>query len=230
MLLVEDLHASYGPVNVLRGLSLAVKPGEVIAVLGRNGMGKTTALRTIMGLHRATRGRVLLKTADITRAPTHRIARMGMGYVPQGRRIFPSLSVLENLKIAAKAGSGQWNLAKLLELFPNLEKRLANPGNKLSGGEQQMLAVARALASNPQVVLMDEPTEGLAPLLVQELSRVMRVLKEQGSAILLVEQHVGFALQCADQVLLMNKGQIVERFASSEAHRYEQVRKLYLGV
>jgi branched-chain amino acid transport system ATP-binding protein len=230
MLLVEDLHASYGPVNVLRGLSLAVKPGEVIAVLGRNGMGKTTALRTIMGLHRATRGRVLLKAADITHAPTHRIARMGIGYVPQGRRIFPSLSVLENLKIAAKAGSGQWNLAKLLELFPNLEKRLANPGNKLSGGEQQMLAVARALASNPQVVLMDEPTEGLAPLLVQELSRVMRVLKEQGSAILLVEQHVGFALQCADQVLLMNKGQIVERFTSSEADRYEQVRKLYLGV
>ena len=178
MLQVEDIHAYYGDSYVLQGVSLAIAPGEVVAVLGRNGVGKTTLVRSIIGLTPPRQGRVVFKDADITRLPAYRIARLGIGLVPQGRRIFPSLSVREHLEVTARnANGGQWNFSKIIELFPNLAERLRQSGAKLSGGEQQMLAAGRALVGNPELLLLDEPTEGLAPLMVRELGRVIDTLE-----------------------------------------------------
>ena len=231
MLRVEDIHAYYGDSYVLQGVSLAIAPGEVVAVLGRNGVGKTTLVRSIIGLTPPREGRILFKTADITRLPAHRIARLGIGFVPQGRRIFPSLSVREHLEVTARhTDDGQWNLAKIIQLFPNLGRRLRQSGSKLSGGEQQMLAAGRALVGNPELMLMDEPTEGLAPLTVRELGRVIDALKTAGTAILLVEQQLAFALRHADCVYIMSKGRIVHHCTPAQLAVDRETKARYLGV
>jgi branched-chain amino acid transport system ATP-binding protein len=229
MLAVEDIHTYYGDSYILQGASLRVDPGEVVAVLGRNGVGKTTLVRSILGLTPPRRGRIAYKGADITRLAAYRIARLGLGYVPQGRRIFPSLSVRENLAVAAR-GQGRWSLERILELFPNLSHRLRQLGGKLSGGEQQMLAAGRALVTHPELMLLDEPSEGLSPLMVRELGRVIEALKEAGTSVLLIEQHLRFAIRYADRIYLMSKGRIVHECKPAELAADAGVRARYLGV
>jgi branched-chain amino acid transport system ATP-binding protein len=229
MLTVDDIHTYYGDSYILQGLSLRIDPGEVVAVLGRNGVGKTTLVRSIIGLTPPRRGRIQFKGEDITRLPAYRIARRGIGLVPQGRRIFPSLSVRENLEVTAR-GRGPWNLGEVLALFPNLARRLRQLGGKLSGGEQQMLAAGRALVTNPGLMLLDEPSEGLAPLMVRELGRVIEALKRAGTAVLLIEQQLRFATRHADRVYLMSKGRIVHHCQPSELAADAEIRARYLGV
>jgi len=231
MLEVEDIHTNYGESYVLQGVSVRVDPGEVVAVLGRNGVGKTTLIRSIVGFTPPRRGRILLKGEDITRLPAHEIARRGVGLVPQGRRIFASLAVGEHLEIGERAGNGSgWSFDRVLGLFPRLRERLRNRGNKLSGGEQQMLACGRALVGNPDILLMDEPSEGLAPILVRELGRILAQLKAGGASILLVEQNLAFALRIADRVYLMSKGKIVHEARPDDLLRNEEIKARYLGV
>ena len=207
MLSVQDI--------VLQGVTLGLRAGEVVALLGRNGVGKTTLARSILGLTSAKRGTILFKDIDITHMPAHRIARMGIGIVPQGRHIFRSLTVKEHLHVTAR-GQGRWNFDTVVELFPNLRARKRSLAGKLSGGEQQMLAAGRALVGNPSLLLMDEPTEGLAPMMVRELGRTIESLKRAGTSILLIEQKVAFALQYADVVFIMSKGRIVHRCSPAE--------------
>jgi branched-chain amino acid transport system ATP-binding protein len=231
VLKVEDIHTYYGASHILQGLSLAIEPGEVVAVIGRNGVGKTTLVRSIMGLTPPRRGRIVFKDTDITRMPAHRIARLGVGLVPQGRRIFASLSVREHLQVTARRrGLAQWTLERLIALFPNLRERLATTANKLSGGEQQMLAAGRALVGNPDLLLMDEPTEGLAPLMVRELGRLVSTLKERGASILLVEQQLAFVLRHADRIYILSKGQIVHHCRPAELAEDHEIKSRYLGV
>jgi branched-chain amino acid transport system ATP-binding protein len=231
MLEVQDLHVAYGDSQIVQGVSLTVASGRVVAVLGRNGVGKTTLIRAIAGLTPAWRGRVLLDGADITRVPAHEIARRGIRLVPQGRRLFPSLEVREHLQVGASAGRRRsWNPSRVLEIFPRLRERLRHRGGKLSGGEQGMLAAGRALVGNPDLLLMDEPSEGLAPLLVRELGRVLVELKQSGVSLLLVEQNLGFALRVADHVYLMSKGRIVHECTPDELRADDQIKARWLGV
>jgi branched-chain amino acid transport system ATP-binding protein len=229
MLSIEDVHTYYGDSYVLQGVTLELKPGQIVALLGRNGVGKTTLVRSIMGLTPARRGRILFRNQDITHIPAHRIARMGIGLVPQGRHVFRSLTVKEHLQVTAR-GRGQWDFAGVAALFPNLQVRLGNLASKLSGGEQQMLAAARALIGNPELLLMDEPTEGLAPMMVRELGRTIASLKEAGTSILLVEQQLAFALRYADIVFIMSKGRIVHACSPAELARDAQTKTRYLGI
>ena len=230
MLEIDDVHTYYGDSYVLQGMSLNVEKGSVVALLGRNGVGKTTLIRSIMGFTPARRGTIKFKDNDITRLPAQKIAQMGMGLVPQGRRIFPSLDVRENLSIASQPRSGGWDMQRVFSVFPRLEDRIRHRGNRLSGGEQQMLASARALVRNPEFLLMDEPTEGLAPLLVQELGRTVQQLKDEGLSILLVEQNLPFALRLADHVYVMTKGRIVYESSPRELWQNEEIKRSYLGV
>jgi branched-chain amino acid transport system ATP-binding protein len=236
MLEVRDIHTYYGDSYVLQGVSLQAERGTVVAVLGRNGMGKTTLMRSIIGFTPPRRGQLWFKGVEITRLPSYRIAQMGMGIIPQGRRIFPSLSVRENLEIAARLQrvrgdrSRRWSLERVFGLFPRLQERLLHPGNALSGGEQQMLASARALIGNPDFLLLDEPSEGLAPLLVRELGRVIQQLKAEGLSMLLVEQNLPLALQLADYVYVMSKGRIVYASAPHVLAQNEEVKAQYLGI
>jgi branched-chain amino acid transport system ATP-binding protein len=226
---VTGLHTYYGDSHVLHGISLSVGDGEVLAILGRNGMGKTTLVRSIIGFTPPREGAVRLKGEDVTAAPPYRLIERGMALVPQGRRVFPSLSVRENLDVARR-GDGRWTRERVYELFPRLRERAANRANKLSGGEQQMLAIGRALMSNPDLLLMDEPTEGLAPLLVREVGRVIGELKREGLSILLVEQNLPLALGVADRVHILSRGQIVYSGAPSALHADEDVKSRHLGV
>jgi branched-chain amino acid transport system ATP-binding protein len=226
---VEDVHTYYGESHVLHGVSLRVDPGEVLAILGRNGMGKTTLIRTIVGFTPPRAGRVVYEGTEITRLPPFRMAALGMALVPQGRRVFPSLSVRENLDVARR-GDGRWSLEQVYALFPRLRERAGNRANKLSGGEQQMLAIGRALMSNPDLLLMDEPTEGLAPLLVREVGRVITELKRSGLSILLVEQNLALALSVADRVHVLSRGQIVHTGTPAELMGNDDVKTRYLGV
>jgi branched-chain amino acid transport system ATP-binding protein len=226
---VEAIHTYYGESHVLHGLSLRVDPGEVLAILGRNGMGKTTLVRSIVGFTPPRDGRVRYKGADITRLPSFRMVELGMALVPQGRRVFPSLSVRENLEVARR-GAGRWSLEQVYALFPRLRERAVNRANKLSGGEQQMLAIGRALMSNPDLLLLDEPTEGLAPLLVREVGRVLAELKRSRLSILLVEQNLALALSVADRVHVLSRGQIVHTGTPGELMSNEDVKTRYLGV
>ncbi|MGH7421610.1 MAG: ABC transporter ATP-binding protein [Candidatus Rokuibacteriota bacterium] len=226
---VEGIHTYYGESHVLQGVSLRVDPGEVLAILGRNGMGKTTLIRSIVGFTPPRRGRIRYRDTEITRLPAFRMVELGMALVPQGRRVFPSLSVRENLEVARR-GHGRWGLEQVYALFPRLRERAGNRANKLSGGEQQMLAIGRALMSNPDLLLMDEPTEGLAPLLVREVGRVIAELKRSGLSILLVEQNLALALSAADRVHVLGRGQIVHTGTPAELMGNDDVKTRYLGV
>jgi branched-chain amino acid transport system ATP-binding protein len=227
---VEDVHTYYGTSHVLQGISLTIASGEVLTILGRNGMGKTTLIRSIIGFTAPRRGRICFKGDDITRWPPFRAIDRGMALVPQGRRIFPSLTVRENLDVARTSRSGRWTLERVYELFPRLRERARNAGNKLSGGEQQMLAIGRALMTNPELILMDEPTEGLAPLLVRQVGEVIGELKREGLSILLVEQNLPMALSVADRVHVINRGRVVHSSAPGELMANEEVKSRYLGV
>ena len=229
MLEVSDLHTYYGESHVLQGVSLTVGAGEVVAILGRNGVGKTTLVRSIFAFTPPRRGTVRFKGEDITRLPSFRMTALGMALVPQGRRVFPSLTVRENLEVARRAGT-RWTLERVYAVFPRLREREGNRANKLSGGEQQMLAIARALMSNPDLLLMDEPTEGLAPLLVREVARVLGELRAEGLSILLVEQNLPLALSVADRVHILSRGQIVHTSTPAELLASEDVKSRYLGV
>jgi branched-chain amino acid transport system ATP-binding protein len=230
MLDVRDVHTYYGDSYVLQGISLAVAPRQVIAILGRNGMGKTTLIRSIIGFTPPRRGHVVFKDTDITGWSSDRAVALGLGLVPQGRRVFPSLTVAENLAVAARRGGGPWTLPRVMDLFPRLRERAAHRAGKLSGGEQQMLAIARALMTNPELLLMDEPTEGLAPLLVREVARVIGELKERGLSILLVEQNLAMALRVADHVHVLSRGQIVHSSPPAVLWSNEDVKTRHLGL
>ena len=230
MLEVDGVHTYYGESHILHGVSLTVDAGEVVTILGRNGMGKTTLIRSVIGFTPARRGSVRFKGQNITRWPPFRTVELGMGLVPQGRRVFPSLSVRENLEVAARGDGGGWDLARVYRLFPRLQERAVNRANKLSGGEQQMLAIGRALMSNPELLLMDEPTEGLAPLLVREVGATIARLKGEGLSILLVEQNLPMALSVADHVHVLSRGQIVHSSSPEELARNHDVQSRYLGM
>jgi branched-chain amino acid transport system ATP-binding protein len=231
MLTIIDVHTYYGDSYVLQGVSLEVKKGCVVALLGRNGVGKTTLVRSIAGFTPARRGRILFNDRDITHMSSYRINRLGVGLVPQGRRVFPSLTVRENMAIAERGADGQgWDFKKIYSLFPRLEERRHQKANTLSGGEQQMLAIARALISKPGLMLMDEPTEGLAPVLVREVGDAIRRLKEDGLSIFLVEQNLAFARKFADDVHLMSKGAIVYSSTPEKLWNDQEAKHLYLGV
>ena len=226
MLELRDLRAGYGEAIVLDGVSLAVPQNGSIAVLGRNGVGKSTLLLTLMGYTRLRKGDVLWNGKSIARLAPHRRARLGIGWVAQEREIFPSLTVQENLTVAARPGP--WDLPKVFELFPRLAERRANKGNQLSGGEQQMLAIARALMTNPRLLLLDEPLEGLAPIIVEELAQALRHLA--GVAMILVEQHADIALSLTEQALVIERGRIAHRGASRELAADEELLERYVGV
>ncbi len=231
MLTVEDIHTYYGESHVLQGVSLVVEKGQVVALLGRNGVGKTTLIRSLIGFTPPRQGRVLFKGTDITRLAPFRAVAMGMALVPQGRRIFPSLSVEENLTVAFRGEAGQgWSVERVYALFPRLKERRMHGGTKLSGGEQQMLAIGRALMSNPDLLLMDEPTEGLAPLLVREVGKAIGELKAQGLSILLVEQSLPFALRVADHAHVLSRGRIVHSSSPAELMADEEVKSRFLGL
>jgi branched-chain amino acid transport system ATP-binding protein len=229
MLSVQDIHTYYGDSYILQGATLDVMPGQVAALLGRNGVGKTTLARSIIGLTPARRGRILYNGIDITGLAAHRTARLGIGLVPQGRRVFRSLSVKEHLQVTAR-GQGQWNFDRVVDLFPNLGDRMRSLAGKLSGGEQQMLAAGRALVGNPRLLLMDEPTEGLAPLMVRELGRAIDQLRAAGTSILLIEQQLAFALRYADVIFIMSKGRIVHQCEPAELAADAETKARYLGV
>ncbi|MBM4438964.1 MAG: ABC transporter ATP-binding protein [Candidatus Rokubacteria bacterium] len=229
MLDVANVHTYYGESHVLHGVSLTVGDGEVLTILGRNGMGKTTLIRTIIGFTPPREGLVTLKGENVAGWPAYRLVERGVALVPQGRRVFPSLSVRENLDVARR-GNGRWSLERVYALFPRLRERAANKANKLSGGEQQMLAIGRALMSNPVLLLMDEPTEGLAPLLVREVGRVIGELKREGLSILLVEQNLPLALGVADRVHILSRGQIVYSGDPSALAADDAVKSRFLGV
>ena len=230
MLEVRDLHTYYGESYVLQGVSLRVEKSQVVGILGRNGMGKTTLIRSIIGFTPPRRGQVLFKGRDITGWPSYRSVDLGMGLVPQGRRVFASLTVIENLTVAARGAGGSWTIERVLDLFPRLRERAEHRASKLSGGEQQMLAIARALMTNPDFLLMDEPTEGLAPLLVREMGRVIADLKTRGLSILLVEQNLPLALKVADYVHVLSRGRIVHSSAPQALWANEEIKARYLGL
>jgi len=232
MLEIADVHTYYGDSHVLQGTTFRAERGQVTAVLGRNGVGKTTLCRSLTGLTPARRGRIVIDGVEVTRLPAHRISETGISLVPQGRRIFVSLTVHENLQIAVRAGkSGQtWSIDRVFGLFPRLAERRHHGGNDLSGGEQQMLAIARALVANPTLLVMDEPTEGLAPAVVAEVGRLIRQLREDGISVLLVEQNAAFAVDLADVTHVMHQGTIVHSSAPEALWKNEEIKTQYLGV
>jgi branched-chain amino acid transport system ATP-binding protein len=225
---VEGLNAYYGKSHVLHNLTLAVEPGHSVGIIGRNGMGKTTLLHSIVRMGPRVEGRILFENVDITALPLDRVARMGLALVPQERRVFKSLTVREHLLIAARHGG--WSIDAVLGLFPNLAERLRNFGDQLSGGEQQMLAIARALVNAPRLLLMDEPTEGLAPLLVAQLREAFRELRRQGLSFVIVEQKLSVILDLVDYVYVLEKGQVVVGDTPANLTARSEVLARYLGV
>jgi branched-chain amino acid transport system ATP-binding protein len=231
MLIVDALNAHYGASHILQGVDIEVPDGTIAAVLGRNGVGKTTTVRAIMGLVPPSSGRVLIDGRDVAGWPPHQIARAGFAYVPEGRLIFPDLSVIENIRVAERRPAKAWPLPRLFELFPALRERAQNKGAQLSGGEQQMLAIARALVMDPKVLLLDEPSQGLAPLVVRDLARVIRLLCDDGVTILLIEQNMKLAEEVADRLLIMVKGRIVYSATPADFRAEEEaIRRRYLTV
>jgi branched-chain amino acid transport system ATP-binding protein len=231
MLDLDDIHAYYGDSHVLHGVSLSVGEGEIVCLLGRNGAGKTTTILTVMGYLQPRPGCVRYKDRDIAGLPPFAVARLGFGFVPQERGIFPSLTVRENLTVFARKGAdGYWTLPRIFELFPALRARQRNLGFQLSGGEQQMLSIARALMLNPVLLLLDEPSEGLAPMIVQQIIEVLVRLKREGLAILLVEQNLRTAFAVGDRHHVMNKGEICFTGTSGELSGNDFVLRNYLSV
>ncbi|MFD1880903.1 ABC transporter ATP-binding protein [Paracoccus pacificus] len=227
---VKDLHAWYGESHVLHGVDMHVAPGETVCILGRNGMGKTTTLRSIMGILRQRQGQILLNGRDIMNIPLHHTARAGLGFVPEERGIFASLSVHENLMLPPKVADGGMSVDEIYDLFPNLLERRNSPGTKLSGGEQQMLAMARILRTGANCLLLDEPTEGLAPVIIQRIGEVLSRLKERGMTVVLVEQNFRFASKIADRFYLMNHGRMAAEFPVSDLPRQAEMLQAALGV
>ena len=232
LLVVDDIHTYYGESYILQGFSLRVASSSVASIVGRNGMGKTTAMRSVVGFTPARRGKIWFRNEEITGLTAFEIARKGLALVPQGRRIFPSLTVRENLAIAARDPNkkGAWDTRRVLSLFPVLAHRLENRGNQLSGGEQQMLAIARALISNPELILMDEPSEGLAPIVIQEVGAVIKQLRQEGASILLAEQNLPLAMDVADYMYVINKGAIVFEGTPAELQARPEIEREYLAV
>jgi branched-chain amino acid transport system ATP-binding protein len=226
LLELKDVRAGYGDSVVLDGISLELAEAGSLAVLGRNGVGKSTLLLTIMGLTRMRRGKIVFRGRQVDALPAHRRAQLGIGWVAQEREIFPSLSVEENLTVAARRG--RWSIGEVYRLFPRLEERRSNMGNQLSGGEQQMLAIARALMTNPALLLLDEPLEGLAPIIVEELAAALKNL--QGIATILVEQHAEVALALTQDAVVIERGRIVHRAPSAEFSRDAETLERYLGL
>ena len=228
LLALCDIRAGYGNAVVLDRIALEVAEGGSLAVLGRNGVGKSTLLLTIMGCTCVFRGRVQWRGRDLTHMPPHRRAREGLGWVAQEREIFPSLSVEENLTVAARPG--RWNVASVFDLFPRLAERRASPGNQLSGGEQQMLAIARALMTNPALLLLDEPLEGLAPIIVEQLAAVIRRMTGEGTAFILVEQHAALALSLTRDAIVLERGDIVHRARSPDLRQDQATLDRLIGL
>jgi branched-chain amino acid transport system ATP-binding protein len=231
MLEVEDVHTFYEHSHILHGVTMRAEAGTVTAILGRNGVGKTTLIRSIIGFTPPRTGRIRFSGESIERLPSHAIARRGVGLVPQGRRIFPSLTVQENLQIGGVGRSGgEWTIDRVYEMFPRLRDRSGHYGGQLSGGEQQMLAIGRALMANPVLLLMDEPSEGLAPLIVRDLGATLARLKATGLAIVLVEQNLPLALSVADTAYIISKGRVVFHGEPERIRTDEEVRTRHLGV
>ena len=233
MLEVRDLEASYGQSQVLFGMSFSINDGEVVTLLGRNGMGKTTTIRTVMGMVRAHAGSVLFQGKETRDLADYKIAKLGMGIVPEGRQVFPNLTVRENLVATADNRSGAsdpWTLERILELFPNLANRLNNMGNQLSGGEQQMLAIGRALMTNPKLLILDEATEGLAPLIREEIWKCLEGLKALGQSILVIDKNVDALTRIGDRHFIVERGRVVWDGDSGELRDNEEIQHRYLGV
>ena len=234
MLQLIDVHTYYGDSHILQGINFKLSKGSVVALLGRNGMGKTTTVHTIIGFTPPSRGIVRFKDLNIVGMEPYKIVQIGIGLVPQGRRIFPSLTVKENLLIAERSHSGpkeSWDLDKVISLFPQLGSRLHAQGNAISGGELQMLAIARALMGNPELVLMDEPSEGLAPIIVTHIGKIIQRLKKEGTmTIFLVEQTLHLALELADYIFIMSKGKIVYESTPKELRNNDEAKVKYLGI
>ncbi len=233
ILAASGLQVFYGTSHVLRGVSLTIRPGETVALMGRNGMGKSTLIRTVMGLVPAAKGRVMLTGRDATRLPTFARSRLGIAYVPEGRGIFGSLSVAENLDIAARPGpdgGAAWTVARVLELFPRLAERRSNRGDQLSGGEQQMLAIGRALVTNPRLLILDEATEGLAPLIREEIWATLRLVRDSGIASLVVDKSVAELARIAGRVVVLVKGEVVHEGPPSALLADKALVQRLLGV
>jgi branched-chain amino acid transport system ATP-binding protein len=230
LLRIEALHAWYGESHILHGVEFEIRGGEVVTLLGRNGAGKTTTLKSVMGMVPRREGSVRYEGAETIRLPSNRIARLGIAFCPEERGIFASLNVEENLLLPPRVRDGGLELARIFELFPNLRERLASQGTKLSGGEQQMLAIGRILRTGARLLLLDEPTEGLAPVIVQQIGRIIGQLKQEGFTILLVEQNFRFAATVADRHYVMDHGRIVDMIPNAELEANMQKLHDYLGV
>ncbi|MDQ2094762.1 ABC transporter ATP-binding protein [Rhodalgimonas zhirmunskyi] len=233
MLKVENLTARYGRAQILNGVSLELGGNEVVALLGRNGAGKSTTMKCIMGLVEQKTGVISYDGADLMRLPPHMICRAGIGYVPEERRIFPELTVAENLEVGRRPkrdGAPEWTLAHLFELFPNLAERQGNLGKQLSGGEQQMLTIARTLMGNPSAVLLDEPSEGIAPVIVEQMARVIAELKAEGLSVLISEQNLYFARAVADRAIIIEKGALRYEGSFADLDAHPEVSQQYLAV
>jgi branched-chain amino acid transport system ATP-binding protein len=228
MLEVAGLETSYGRSQVLFGVALEIRKSEVVSLLGRNGMGKTTTVRSIMGITACSSGKIVFEGRELQRLPSYRIAKAGLGLVPEGRQVFPNLLVRENL--VATATKGPWDLARVFSLFPHLKERQNNYGNQLSGGEQQMLAIARALMTNPKLLILDEATEGLAPLVRAEIYRSIEKLKGEGLSILIIDKDVRALSRVADRHYVLEKGRVVWSGTSSELSANSEIQHRYLGV
>ena len=227
---INDIHTFYGTSHILFGISMAIEEGETVCLLGRNGAGKTTTLRSIMGLTPPHSGSIRFKGKEITGKAVYAISRQGIGFVPEDRRIFPSLTVQEQLEVARKTGVGNWTMEKVYGLFPHLKKLEKHMGNQLSGGEQQMLTIARTLMGNPELLLLDEPSEGLAPLVVDDLMEQIRKLKKEKIALLLSEMGLGFAIELSDRAYVIDKGQIQWSGTCTELKKDEDLKRRYLAI